>query len=84
MTARVEPSERVGISVTCIICGREKVPHGRSSGCLDLCWPGCEGYHLEPKPGCLWPGERESEFGYHVCDNATRRVLVTPVEEEKP
>ena len=62
---------RVGISVECIICGLTKKPHGRSAPLgSSYCDDDCYGYDMEPKPGCLWPGETEEDFGYKVCDNA--------------
>lgn len=67
---------KVGIGVTCAVCGRRKAPHGRSipmALCGYLCdGNGCRGYADAPLPGCLWPGETEGEFGYPICDNATR------------
>lgn len=64
---------RVGIRVECRVCGYEKKPHGRSAPLGDtLCDDDCPGYSLDPKPGCLWPGETEAGFGYPICTHATR------------
>ncbi len=63
-----------GIAVKCTECGRGKVPHGRSAPDAlfgHLCDSGCNGYNLEPLPGCLWPNETSEEFGYTHCNNAT-------------
>jgi hypothetical protein len=38
----------------------------------DLCNSNCPGYRNDPKPGDLWPGETEEEFGYQVSENAVR------------
>lgn len=73
-----------GISVTCTTCGLRKMPHGRSAPvyggayCGDLDFQGkiCPGYKLDPKPGCLWPGETAEAFGYPCCDNATEEVSI--------
>lgn len=67
---------RVGISVTCTICGYMKKPHGRSAPPgIKYCDDDCPGYNQDPKPGCLWPRETYEEFGYPCCDNATKEVL---------
>lgn len=47
--------------MTCAVCGKQKAPWGRSAPAeLYLCWgdPDCKGYHLDPQPDTLWPGER--------------------------
>ena len=63
---------KVGIRVNCTVCGYEKKPHGRSAPMgIMFCDDECSGYLLEPKPGCLWPGETAKDFGYECCDNAT-------------
>lgn len=69
---------RVGISVECKKCGQTKAPRGRSvaaamwnSMCTD---DRCSDYYNDPKPGDLWPGETEEEFGYPISSNATREV----------
>ena len=66
---------KVGIRVTCGICGRTKQPHGRSAPMgSSYCNRDCKWYHEDPKPGCLWPGETDEDFGYACCDAATRPV----------
>jgi hypothetical protein len=66
-------SERIGVSVTCVVCGWGKQPMGRSA---PLGWAGCRqddcaGYRMQPYPGSLWPGESEADFGYHVGAQGT-------------
>ncbi len=34
----------------------------------------CEGYSDDPRPGDLWPGESEKEFGYPVTSDATKEA----------
>lgn len=70
---------RVGISVSCLKCGRDKSPHGRSVPDLRAdayCTEGggCSGYWDAPLPGCLWPRETEEEFGFNICGNAVKDV----------
>lgn len=67
---------KVGISVECTVCGRTKVPHGRSAPMgMVLCnSDNCPGYNQDPKPGCLWPGETDEDFGFTSCDHATKPV----------
>lgn len=63
----------VGIQVTCTVCGLQKKPHGRSSPIgLSYCDENCPGYNEPPYPGCLWPGETAHQFGFPICNNATR------------
>jgi hypothetical protein len=31
----------------------------------------CDGYYVDPRPGSLWPGESETDFGYTVGSDAT-------------
>ena len=63
---------KVGVSVRCTLCGRTKKPVGRSAPLgTHWCDDDCEGYRCDPKPGCLWPGESEDEFGYACGTNAT-------------
>jgi hypothetical protein len=58
-------SERIGVAVRCALCGARKKPIGRSAPLgVHLCDHECLGYRQPPYPGSLWPGERESEFGY--------------------
>lgn len=59
---------RVGVAVTCAVCGRTKKPAGRSlaptmAGSYCDGWE-CDGYWQDPKPGNLWPGETQEEYGY--------------------
>jgi hypothetical protein len=68
---------KVGISVECVVCGRDKFPRGRSAPIAlygSCCDDRCPGYLQEPLPGDLWPGETEKEFGFPVSANATREV----------
>jgi hypothetical protein len=39
-----------------------------------LCDNDCAGYEHDPKPGCLWPGETEADFGYQCCSHATKEI----------
>jgi hypothetical protein len=58
---------RVGIAVTCTVCGFRKKPRGRSAPLgMAHCADDCPGYEQEPHVGSLWPGETEAEFGYPV------------------
>lgn len=42
----------------CAVCGRTKQPEGRSApGESSYCTHECKGYHMDPTPGHLWPGE---------------------------
>jgi len=68
---------KIGIAVMCSECGLQKKPHGRSaSDMIHYCDESCAGYLTEPKPGCMWPGETEKEFGFNICHNATEDVSV--------
>lgn len=63
---------RVGIRVKCTVCHQTKAPHGRSTPLYGYyCDFECPGYNLDPKPGCLWPGETSEEFGFPFCNDAT-------------
>lgn len=69
---------RIGISVNCRKCQRRKAPRGRSipdvmygSYCTS---EGCVDYWSDPKPGDLFSGETEKDFGYPVSANATREA----------
>jgi hypothetical protein len=66
-------SERIGIAVYCTTCGHRKKPVGRAAPLsMHLCNAfECDGYYQEPHPGQLWPGERESEFGYPCGTHGT-------------
>jgi hypothetical protein len=65
---------KVGIAVTCVVCGDRKKPVGRSAPCE---WGGCDdrcpGYRLAPFPGSLWPSESEADFGYPVGTDGTTK-----------
>jgi hypothetical protein len=70
---------RVGVAVTCTVCGNIKAPHGRSAlsemrYCQGFPVDYCRGYLEKPYPGRLWPGETEEDFGYISCTNATREI----------
>lgn len=68
---------KVGIEVRCTVCGYEKKPHGRSAPLGPVyCDEDCSGYELDPKPGCLWAGETEKDFGHKICSNATEDVTL--------
>jgi hypothetical protein len=70
---------KVGIRVICAECGHQKKPHGRSAPMgFKYCDDECHGYLLKPEPGCLWPGETDSDFGYPCCDNATEPLPAPP------
>lgn len=59
--------EKVGVIVYCTLCHRVKKPCGRSAPMEtagSYCDSDCSGYYEEPKPGQLWPGETQEEFGY--------------------
>jgi hypothetical protein len=78
-----EPA-RVGISVTCTTCGRNKEPHGRSASMYSSgCDSDCEGYRSEPLPGCLWPGETDADFGYQSCTHSTRQMTAEEIAKWK-
>jgi hypothetical protein len=78
--SQLRKMERVGVSVYCTSCGRRKAPRGRSApAVLSLCNFECSGYDKEPKVGDLWPGERESEFGYPCGSEGTK---LYPVADE--
>ena len=63
----------VGVYVKCATCGRQKQPFGRGSGAV-MCNINCSGYWEKPKPGSLWPGESEKQFGHPVGnDGITER-----------
>jgi len=46
------------------------------------CYDQCKGYEEDPKPGCLWPGETEEEFGYQICSHATMEIVPETVEQK--
>lgn len=56
--------------VQCARCGKTKAPVGRSVPVAmygAYCTSDCSGFHDEPLPSNLWPGESESDFGYRVA-----------------
>lgn len=65
---------RVGIQVTCTVCGHMKQPVGRSSalGAHYCRYDECYGYDQPPFVGSLWPGETEEEFGYAIGPHGTK------------
>ena len=66
---------KIGISIDCSTCRRSKPPRGRSVADAmygSVCNSECPGYWEDPKPGDLWPGETEEDFGFPVSSNATR------------
>lgn len=69
-------AKKIGIRVTCTVCGRQKLPHGRSApiGLVHCDEDRCPGYRMEPRPGCLWPGETDEEFGFPCCDDGTEPI----------
>lgn len=74
MTTKLNP-RKIGIRVSCQICGRAKQPVGRSAPMQsDFCDFECYGYSLLPNIGSLWPGESEADFGFHVADTATEII----------
>lgn len=81
---------KVGIAVTCAVCGRQKAPHGRSVPDLKTYCESrlkgergyCEGYRQSPDAGCLWPGETDADFGFHCCNAATKPIAALPVAGE--
>ena len=63
----------VGIYVKCMTCGRQKKAIGRYTAAI-RCDEDCQGYWEKPKPGQLWPGESETQFGHPVGnDGITER-----------
>lgn len=81
----IAPASIVGIRVHCAECGRVKKPHGRSGPLgLDYCDESCAGYHAEPRPGCLWPGETDADFGFSCCANSAIPVSELPEYTQYP
>lgn len=63
---------RVGVIVRCSKCGLAKAPVGRSVPMMAAyCDDRCGGYLEPPRPGSLWPGESEADFGYAVGSDGT-------------
>lgn len=67
---------RIGIRVFCPKCNKVKAPRGRSvppeiysAYCT---WDQCPSYYDHPKPGDLWCGESEDDFGYPISNDGTR------------
>lgn len=69
------PATKVGIRVTCAVCGHQKQPRGRSAsmGGFYCDWD-CPGYTKEPYVGSLWPGETDEDFGYPCGNDGTRPI----------
>lgn len=69
---------KIGISVDCLKCGQTKAPRGRSVPdmiSINRCtWDKCTDYYNDPKPGDLWPGETEEDFGFPCSINATKEI----------
>ena len=62
-----EEIDRIGTSPECATCRRTKAPLGGSvplGMAGGMCNDDCPGYHSNPKPDQLWPGETAREFGY--------------------
>ena len=62
-----------GVAVRCTTCGLTKKPVGRSAPIvMYYCEEGrCHDYRKAPRPGSLWPGETEVDFGYSVGGDGT-------------
>lgn len=68
---------KVGLHITCSVCGRIKKPRGRSAPVtLYPCDWECPGYLQDPQVGTLWPGETEAEFGYPVGPHGWKEETV--------
>jgi len=58
---------KVGVQITCVMCGDMKKPVGRSGPLgASYCDDDCAGYRQPPYVGTLWPGETEADFGYAI------------------
>lgn len=60
--ATLECTESCYAMPECTVCGMRKAPVGRSlplEACNSYCDWDCRGYKQDPKPGHLWPSERE-------------------------
>lgn len=70
----------------CATCGRVKSPLGRSvaaamAGSMCCGGPGeCDGYHDEPRPGHLWPGELD-DAGKSRADHMSEIVTDARIAE---
>lgn len=87
-----EARKRIGISVECADCHRQKRPRGRSAPMgMVMCNPnglnnifaGCGGYWKEPLVGDLWPRETEMDWGYRFTLDGTREMTDAEVAEWK-
>ena len=62
MSITPECTEACVATQICTRCKRRKAPRGRSVAPAmagGLCDYDCAGYYEEPRPGHLWPNERE-------------------------
>jgi len=53
------------------------VPGGRDIPAViadSYCTADCTGYLDEPRPGSLWPGETDEDYGFPCGTNATREM----------
>ncbi len=76
---------KVGALVRCAHCGIQKQPVGRSAGIhAYYCDHECPGYYESPRPGSLWPGESEVDFGYAVGDAGTYRRWPEATDKGEP
>jgi hypothetical protein len=73
---------KIGVAVECPHCHRTKAPRGRSISPLtyeSYCnRDECPYYWDDPKPGDLFPGETEEQFGFPCSVNATRETAADP------
>lgn len=76
---------KIGIEITCPVCGLQKKPRGRSAPIeMAMCEPDtCPQYRAEPKVGDLWPGESEADFGHPATNDGTR-ILAAPTSSTEP
>ena len=69
---------KVGIEVYCTKCRRPKAPRGRSVSPVmwnSMCTNDqCGAYYDDPKPGSLWFGETDEDFGFPCEDSATKPI----------
>lgn len=73
MSEAILNPNKVGIRVTCEVCGATKQPVGRSAPVDSFyCDSDCPGFYQEPLSGSLWPNESEADFGFPVADVGTR------------
>lgn len=72
---------KVGVAITCRICGNYKAPRGRSAPMeSSYCDFECEGYYAKPQVGSLWWGETDADFGYPCSDTGTRKMTEQEIE----